>query len=325
MSINWKSLRYKLEWVSLLALTKSVPLLPTKMAHQTGRNLGRLAFKFDKRGRKNAIENLTFIFGDEKSQEEIEYIAEKSYLSFAKTVIDQLRSPRLNRDNYLEYVELTMEDMEAIENARDSGAIWVTPHYSNFEWIALIMGFRDYKFTVVAQDFKNKALTEMYKQNREVSGHDVIPQRNALIKLLRALKNKGHAAFLSDLTIPPTKAATVINCFGKPTCVTAIHSELAKRTGLKVIPGICIPLEDGRYEMKGFRPIQFGPDDTEQSIAQACWDVFEPHIRKNPAPWLWMYKHWRYLPSADAKKEFPSYSRPAPKFEAMIADLDKKA
>ena len=263
------------------------------------------------------------VFGDEKSEEEIEQIARDSYQSFARTVIDQLRSSVLTPDNFLQYAEVVSDDMEALQGAKDTGAIWVTPHYSNFEWIALIMGFYDYQFTIVAQDFKNAALTDMYRKNREVSGHDVIPQKNALIKLLRALKNQGHAAFLTDLTIPPSKAATVIECFRKKTCVTAIHAELQKRSGLPVIPGICLPQADGRYEMLGYPPLSIGPDDSRQSIAQACWDAFEPVIRENPAPWLWMYKHWRYLPSEDAEG-YPSYARPSPKFQEMIAEQEKQ-
>ncbi|MDF1813544.1 MAG: lysophospholipid acyltransferase family protein [Verrucomicrobiales bacterium] len=314
-----KKLRYKLEFIALYTLTKVIPALPEGVAHSLGVTLGKLAYRFDKRGRATALENLTLIFGKEKSKIEIECIAQMSYRSFAKTVIDQLRSPKITADNYLEFVDLVMEDPQAMEDAAEAGAIWVTPHYSNFEWIALIMGFRGCSFTIVAQDFKNESLTEMYKANREVSGHNVIPQKNALFALLRSLKRGGHAAFLTDLAVKPSKTAAVIECFGKKVSVTAIHAELQKRTGLPVIPGICIPLEDGRYEMHGFKPLIFGPDDSSDTIAQACWDVFEPIIRENPAPWLWMYKHFRFLPSAEEKDNYPSYARPNLRFEEMVA------
>ncbi len=319
---TWKKLRYKIEWISLISLASLIPKLPSGIAHRIGIGLGKLAFRLDARGRKLALENLTLVFGEEKTPAEIEQIARNSYLNFARTVIDQLRSSRLTAENYSEVVELDAEDMDAVERARDTGAIWVTPHYSNFEWISLFMGFRGYRFTVVAQDFKNEALTEIYRRNREVSGHEVIPQRHALMKLLRALKNGGHAAFLSDLTIPPSKAATVITCFGRKTCVTAIHAELQKRTGLPVIPGMAFPLPDGRYHMQGYRPLNFGPEDSGQAIAQACWDVFEQVIRENPEPWLWMYKHWRYLPAEDAEG-YPSYARPSKEFEKMVRELEQ--
>ena len=313
MSI-WKKLRYKLEWFGLQVLYILIPLLPRKAAHGLSKILGSLGFAVDKRGRNTAIENLTLIFGCEKDASEIRALAKLSYQSFAQTVVDQFWSKRLTSQNIETYCTLEAEDWEAIDAARETGAIWVTPHYSNFEWIALIMGFRDYSFTIVAQDFKNPSLTETYKKNREVSGHQVIPQRGALRQLLKSLKNKGHAAFLTDLTIPPSKAATIIECFDHKTCVTAIHAELMKRTGLPVIPGICIPRDDGTYLFKGFKALSFGPDDNEQTIAQACWNVFEPHIREHPAPWLWMYKHWRYLPKGEEDR-YPSYARQNDRFD----------
>lgn len=313
MSI-WKKLRYKLEWLCLQLLYTLIPLLPRKAAHGLSKGLGSLGFTVDKRGRNIAIENLTLIFGEEKNESEIRTLAKKSYQSFTQTVVDQFWSKRLTADSIETYCSIEAEDWDVIDAARETGAIWVTPHYSNFEWIALIMGFRGYSFTIIAQDFKNPSLTEIYKKNREVSGHKVIPQRGAFRQLLKSLKNKGHAAFLTDLTIPPSKAATIIECFDHKTCVTAIHAELMKRTGLPVIPGICIPSDDGTYLFKSFKALSFGPDDNEQTIAQACWNIFEPHIRENPAPWLWMYKHWRYLPKAEETR-YPSYARKNDRFE----------
>ena len=305
---TWKKLRYKLEWLGLKWLYFSIPLLPRRMAHGLSRGLGTLGFLVDKRGRTTAIENLTLIFGKEKSAEEIRKLAKMSYQSFAQTVVDQFWSRRLTAKNYHRYIDIEAEDMEAVEAARESGAIWVTPHFGNFEWIALFMGFRGYQFTIVAQDFKNPSLTEIYRKNREVSGHKVITQRGAIRGLLSSLKAGGHAAFLTDLTIKPSKPATIIHCFGKMTCVTAIHAELMKRTGRTVIPGICIPRPDGTYLMRGYRPLTFGPEDTDQTIAQACWDVFEEVIREIPHPWLWMYKHWRYIPEGE-EDSYPSYAR----------------
>ncbi|MBP83313.1 MAG: hypothetical protein CMO61_05635 [Verrucomicrobiales bacterium] len=313
MSI-WKKMRYKLEWFGVQMLYTLIPLLPRKIAHGISQWLGLLGFAADKRGRNTAIENFALIFGKEKTDAEIRELAKRSYQSFTQTVVDQFWSKRLNPENIDSYCSIETEDWDTINEAKKTGAIWVTPHYSNFEWLALSMGFRGYSFTIVAQDFKNESLTEIYKRNREVSGHKVISQRGALRQLLKGLQNKGNAAFLTDLTIPPSKAATIIECFGRKTSVTSIHAELMKRTGLPVIPGICIPRDDGSYVFKGFKALKFGPEDNEQTIAQACWNIFEPHIRENPAPWLWMYKHWRYLPKGEEDR-YPSYARQNQQFD----------
>jgi Kdo2-lipid IVA lauroyltransferase/acyltransferase len=42
-------------------------------------------------------------------------------------------------------------------------------------------------------------------------------------------------------------------------------------------------------------------------------------VRKNPAPWLWMYKHWRYLP-ANADRPYPFYANFYRPFQDMLED-----
>lgn len=318
----FKSLRYRLEWFGLALLAWLIPLLPRRGAHWLGQGLGAVAYLADYRGRGTAHENLRAVYGDELSEKERKRVAFQAFQNFARTVIDQFWSPRLTAENYERYCRVEMVDPEAIERAKETGAIWVTPHYSNFEWIALMMGFRGYEFTIIAQDFKNPHLTAIFRRNREGSGHQVIPQQRALIRLLKNLKSGGHAAFLTDLNIRPSKAATVIHCLGFQTCVTALHTELMRRTKLPVIPGIAIPKPDGTYVMRGLKPLEITESMSDQEIAQACWDAFEPFIREHPAPWLWMYKHWRYLPEDKSEAaKYPAYAQRSKKFDKLAARL----
>ena len=321
MAKFFKSIRYRLEWFAVWSLSKLIPLLPRRGAHGLGSLLGSLAYLADYRGRENALANLEAVFGEEKPESERRQIAREAFRSFSRTVIDQFWSSRLNAENYQRYCEIEMADPEIVEQARETGAIWVTPHYSNFEWIALMMGFQGYEFTIIAQDFKNPHLTRIFQENREVSGHQVIPQQRALIRLLKNLKAGGHAAFLTDLNIKPSKAATVIECLGFKTCVTALHADLMRRTKLPVIPGIAIPKPDGGYLMRGLEAIEITESMTDQEIAQACWNAFEPFIRENPAPWLWMYKHWRYLPEDPGDHVYPAYAQRSKAFDKLEARL----
>ena len=179
------------------------------------------------------------------------------------------------------------------------------------------MGMRGFNFTIVAQDFKNPLLTDIFKTNREATGHSVIPQRTAMLRLLKNLKSGGHAAFLTDLTVKPSKTAVVIRCFGRLACVTSLHAGLVRRTGLPIQPGICVPRDDGGCLLHLFKPIAFDGNASDTQIVQACWDVFEAHIRDNPEHWLWMYKHWRYLPADDPGVEYPAYATPSKAFEKV--------
>jgi lauroyl/myristoyl acyltransferase len=106
--------------------------------------------------------------------------------------------------------------------------------------------------------------------------------------------------------------------------VTIAHAWAHRRAGATIINVHCEPIAEGRYRIV-FHPVaEFAPDTSLQEIAQKCWDQFEPVVRKNPAPWMWMYKHWRYRPAAADSAVYPFYSNVSPHFEQRLARAKKQ-
>jgi lauroyl/myristoyl acyltransferase len=285
--------------------------------------MGTVAYHLDKRGRRTARENLRAAFKGQYSEPEIRRITRGSYQNFARTFLDLFWSAKLTPQNWPKYVRILHGAQEAEVQARETGALWITIHYGNFELASLFWGFRDFEFTIVAQDFKNPKLTDIFRRLREHSGHTVISQQGAMLRLMKTLKRQGHAALLTDLNVAPGRAATAITCFGLKTCVTTLHVQLAQRLGLAIIPGVCVPMPDGTYEIHIFGSIQPKPEDSQAAIAQEVWDHFEKAIRERPECWLWMYKHWRYIPGAARDPAYPAYANPSKAFGEMVAEVAK--
>ena len=316
-----KKLRYFCETVLVSSAAWVLPKLPRSVILGLARGLGSLAYFLDGRGRRTALDNLNAAFPGTYTLAERKRIARLSYQNFARTFLDLFWSASLTQETWQQHITIRLNDSEAEAQARETGAIWVTPHFGNFEFVSLVWGFRGIHFTVVAQDFANPALTAIFRRLREHSGHTVIPQENAILKLVKALKKKGHAGLLTDLNIAPGKSATVIRCFGLMTCVPTLHVELALRLGLSLITGVCRPLPDGRSEITVFEAILPRPGDDVTELTQRVWDHFEKAIREHPECWLWMYKHWRYLPTRDIYPEYPTYAKPSRKFTALIESM----
>jgi len=272
---------------------------------------------FDRHRYEVALNNLEVAFGDQLSIQERRKIARESFQHFARTMIDLLWSPRLTPENFSRYIEF--ENLEEI--ARGTGperSIMIACyHYSNFEWLSLAGGFLDLKGTIISQEFKNSLLDPIFKKLRQQSGHELIPRERGLVRLYKVLRRKGRTALLVDLTVPPSQAAVAIDCFGLKTSVTSAHAWLHERTGVPIIPAHCEPLPDGRYRIIFHPKIDHTAGMTHQQIAQACWNSFEPYVQKNPAPWLWMYKHWRYRP-ANAERPYPFYANVLGPFEKIL-------
>ncbi|PYK82233.1 MAG: hypothetical protein DME41_10190 [Verrucomicrobia bacterium] len=316
MGSSWKKIRYRLEWAGLLMAAKLVPLLSRKGCYRLALALGALMSVLDRHGRKVALSNLEVAFGDRFSQREREQIARESFQNFARTMLDLLWSPRLTAENFSTYIEL--ENLEETARYGPERSIMIACyHYSNFEWLSLASGFLDLKGTIISQEFKNSLLDPIFKKLREQSGHELIPRQGGIVRLYKVLRRKGRTALLVDLTLHPKMPSVAIDCFGLKTSVTSAHAWLNEQTGAPIIPAHTEPLANGRYRLV-FHPKIETAGRSHQQIAQACWNSFEPYVRKNPAPWLWMYKHWRYKP-ATAERPYPFYARTHGRFDKQIS------
>jgi len=316
MRSRWKRIRYRLEWLGLVLATKLIPLFSRRACYHFAKATGALLSFVDRQRYKVALTNLEVAFGDQFSPKERQKIARESFQHFARTMVDLLWSPRLTQQNFSQYIEL--ENFE--ETARDTGPerslMIACYHYGNFEWLSLACGFLDLKGTIISQEFKNSSLDPIFKRLREQSGHKLVPRERGIMRLYKVLRRKGRTALLVDLTVPPSQSAVAINCFGLETSVTSAHAWLHVQTGAPIVPAHTEPLPDGRYRLV-FHVKIHSAGMSGQQIAQACWNSFEPYVRKNPAPWLWMYKHWRYRP-AHPDRPYPFYSNFYRPFEDMV-------
>ena len=302
-----EKIRYRLEWLALKGAAKIVPLLSRNACYRLAQITGALAATVDRAGRRVALSNLQVAFGDELSPGRRNKIVRESYQHFARTMIDLFWSPRLTSENYSRYIDVVNLDLWQEEMKPGNPVIFGCCHYSNFEWIAVAANYFGVESALVTQEFKNALLNPIFVSLRESSGQRVISRQGAVLQLYKTLHRGGRVAILTDLTIPAQLPTVAIDCFGLKTSVTFAHAWAHRRAGATIINVHCEPLPGGRYRIVFHPRIEFPPDASFQEIAQACWDQFEPFVRANPAPWLWMYKHWRYRPmAADPATLIPS-------------------
>lgn len=310
--------RYRLEAATLCAAARLIPKLPFSSLRGIAWFLGGAAFLLDKRGRNVALANLENVFRGDKTDGEIRRIAKDSYRQFARTMLELFWAPNLRRDNYRKYV-----DVEGYERVREvcrdgKGAIGVCLHYGNFEWLSIISGFEVTQGIIVAQQFRNPLLGKVFDRLRAVSGHRIIQQESSILSTLRHLKNGGSVGILTDLQLHPRDNPVVpVESFGCLCPMTMMHAILHKRTGLPIVPMESVPLPDGRYRHVAHEPLVFPPEATEQEIVQKCWDVLAPQVRRQPEPWLWAYKHWRFRPPGNSS-HYPEYAQTSGHFDKLL-------
>lgn len=324
MTPFWKRARHWAEWVLVRVGAVVTPVFPRRMVEAIGSSFGWLASFLDREGRRVALSNLEHAFGPTLTVAERKKIVRRSYRHFARTMTDLFWSSRLTAENFAELVEFA--GLEQWSAALEDGkpVIWGCHHFSNFEWMATSVGLSGRRSVIMAQEFKNSLLDPTFIALREWGGHRVVTRQGSLLHLYRALRRGERVAIFADLTISAKIPSVVIDCFGMKRCVSFAQAWLHQRTGAPIINAHMEPLADGRYRLVFHPPLNLGPGASAREIAQACWDQFEPVIRQNPAPWMWMYKHWRYRPASAAPDAYPFYANVSPHFEQRLAEVEPK-
>ena len=318
----WVRARFVLEWLLLRGVVRVVPCLPYGCLKWLAARLGALTSWVDYRGRGVALENLRLAF-PERSLRELKRLRHRNYQTFARVFAELFWSRNFTKDTMDRFVTTHVES-PATRQAMETGCIFATIHAGNFEWLSRTAALMGYPSMIVGADFLNARLTPIFRELRQVDGHILIPQENAVLRLFRHLKRQGRTAMLVDLNVPTNQSATIIQCFGMETCVTLAHAALAQRTGTPIVPAISLLQPDGRYGMHFLEPILVQSGSSWQSVTQLIWDRLELHLRKQPEMWLWMYKHWRYLPASAPANSYPSYSHRSKKYDKLAAEVAAK-
>jgi lauroyl/myristoyl acyltransferase len=311
----WKRIRHHIEAASVRLFAWFIPRLSRERCVRLANALGEIACRLDRRGRAVALANVECALGDSLSAEQRREVVHASYRNFARTMVDLFWAPALafpeNR-RWLRIHYLT----GCGEHIAGKGVVLLTLHFGNWEWASLSAPWMGHAAIAVAEEFKNPALAGIFRSLRETTGQTIIPQENSMMKMLRTVKRGGCTALLTDLTLRPQQASTVIRAFGLELCVSMLHAVLAQRAGALIVPGMCLPDADGGATIHFLKPLKFNTDASLQQIAQTCWDHFEPHIRARPGLWLWPYKHFRYKPRG-TMSPYPFYANESGAFEKL--------
>lgn len=320
MGVFWKKIRYRIELAGVKLAVWLIPKLPRAGLLRFADFAGDLVFALDGHGRRVALANLDAAFGESLTPAQKRRIARHSIRNFGRSFLDLFWAQNLNRENYSDVLLVTGAEEPMARHKKGEGIIFITQHFGNFEFTSLGVGFAGFAVKGVAQNFKNEALTPIFGKLRQVSGHEIIPQERAILRLLRETKRGGACGILIDLTLGLDEPSALIDCFGLKTNVTIIQAWLRDRTNAPIYPVASIPREDGRYEIRVLPELKLKPGATEKAIAQACWDIFEPFIRERPECWLWAYKHWRYRPRGEEGRRYPFYANESKKFDKRLAE-----
>jgi Kdo2-lipid IVA lauroyltransferase/acyltransferase len=310
---RWKRFRYQLEAVAVEALAWLMPRLPYGLVRRLGTGLGFLGYYLLAKERRIALANLDVAFGSTKSQAEKERIARVSFQNFASTLLKLFWAPHLTRIRLEEIVEANVDRLACIKglSARGKGVLFVTLHFGDWELLSLATGLYGMPLNVVTETMRNTALERVFVRLRTLTGHRIVPQRSAALKIYKSLKRGETVAVLIDLNAPEETGGLWLEFFGLPVFNNVSVAALALRSGAAIIGCYAHPLPDGRLKVVYGPELAYTPTGDYETdvriISQQCLTFCEQTIREHPEFWLWSYKRWKHRRDAGDTR-YPFYT-----------------
>jgi lauroyl/myristoyl acyltransferase/mitochondrial fission protein ELM1 len=276
-----------------------IRMLPLSWALSLGKALGILVYYFDTKHRALAYANLKEAFSTIKSPDEIKRITKTVFTNYGQNLIELLRLPLINKDNFNKYI--TIEGREYVDRAlaQGKGCIITAMHFGSWEMANLScasLGY-PYKFFVKEQS-RNLKLDALLNSYRRFGGSEVLLKSTGTRDFLRALHNNELIGMVID---QGGRDGTLVPLFGRKASMSVGAIRIGLKQDIPVIFGVIYREGGAKHRMilKPFHLIK--TNDVEKDIVtnlSLMAKAMEDNIRKRPEEYMWFYKIWKYSKEA---------------------------
>lgn len=307
-----KPYRY-LIYLLLEFLRNVVLLFPRRMNYAIAHGLGFSVFWLLKKERTKTVAHLKEAFGDEKTENEYIQIAQNVFIHLAKSAMDVLCFPRLNRSRIEKLV--FNDGTEKLDEAlsRGKGVIALTGHIGNWELLASYFRFLDYPGSLMGRRIYYEKFNDVLVYLRQCGLVSTIYRDESPRKVLAALKDNHVIGISADQDIDSLEGVFV-PFFGKPTWTPIGPAKLALATGAAIVPAFMIH-EGDQYRL--YLEDAILPNlnvDKEKAIRQMteAWSgIVEKYVQQFPDQWVWMHNRWKTKNEPQQTQEVSSLVRAA--------------
>jgi len=179
------------------------------------------------------------------------------------------------------------------------GAVLVTAHCGNWEWMNLAITAAGVPLTVAAREIFDPRIDAAVQELRGRFGTEsALRGRRAGQKLLGALRAGRVIGLLIDQDIEAPGA--FVTFFGHPAWTPTGAAVLAARAGRPIVTGFARRTAEGTMHLHFHPPLHPPPESAEEPGAAALTALLtariEAQIRLAPEQWVWTHRRWRRQP-----------------------------
>jgi len=275
-----------------------IGLIPRRIAEKLSRCLGRLWFLLDRRHQQVAINNLTYVFGYEKSPTQIRQMARRIFANLVMILFEIGWSHRASHEEIVR--QIRFDGIHHLRTAyrRGRGVLVLTGHLGSWELLADAAGMLGYPINVVYRPFDFRPLDAFFENFRGRSGAQLFSKAHAMRKILRSLKNNELVGILLDQNTG-RRAGVFVDFFGRSACTNKGLALIAQKTGAPVVPIFLVREADAYRMTVGPEVPLIETGDKNRDVSENTRQynrVLEAMIRRYPEQWFWVHRRWKTRP-----------------------------
>jgi len=293
--------RKSFAYYAAYSILRFLAALPRCVAFRLARACTRIYGALDRGHRRIGMTNLRIAFPEQTEQWRAR-VLRRSYANLGDLLVEisgfpQLRLPEVSRR--VTYTEGSLDRYRAAKQ-KGRGLLFLTAHLGAWELLPFVHALYGYPLSFLVRPIDDPDVDKLLADYRTRSGNRLIPKKNALRAILRALQNKQDVGFLIDQNVLPEEGVFV-PFFGKDACTTSGVAMIALRTDAPVMAGFLLSLETpGHYQIHFGEEIPLSREGSLEENIRSCTARFnrevEEIIRRNPAQWFWLHKRWKTRP-----------------------------
>jgi phosphatidylinositol dimannoside acyltransferase len=273
-----------------------------------GRNLpehtGRLLFRWCAlaahalfpRVRERVAANQGQVLGRDIDDPLVRACTRDAFVSYSRYWYDAFHATELTERDMKERYRIEGEEHFTEAFAKGSGLIVAMPHCGNWDVGGRWLQVRGYPMTTVAEKLKPERLYELFVQNREALGMDVVPLVSGAEmsrRLTKALAANRLVALLADRDL--TGRGIEVELFGRTTMLPTGPAMLALSSGAPIVVVGIFEEGDGWLQVIGPTIVAEPSGDRRADVVALTKRIaaeFERIISAAPANWHMFQPGW---------------------------------
>ncbi|MCK4537175.1 MAG: lysophospholipid acyltransferase family protein [Candidatus Krumholzibacteria bacterium] len=298
---RWKKIRHRFELVGVRFLIFLPSVFPLKLSVRFSSLLGILAFDVFRVRRRVSLENITRAFGDSMTDRDRIKTARRSYINFAKSMVEFASLQRPDRERLLRLVSIRGRGHIDEALAMGRGVVVVTGHFGSWEFLGAAAIAHGLPADFLVGEQSNTLVDDLMNGLRRKAGIGIISRGAGARGIFSSLKKGRMVAIISDQDA--RKHGVFADFFGIPASTFPGAAQFAYRTGAPIVFCYIVRQTDESHETVFLPPIivdTSADKDTEiLRLTVAHVRALEDAVRKHPDHYFWAHRRWKTKPPED--------------------------